>query len=199
MLVMVPLLLVLLTCGVAAQPPTPTDRRAPVLDPIHARAPVFSPRSGPPGTEVTVRTNDLPALTPVYLGIGAARSSFEVLLQLVTDQYGEMSEIVEIPSWATPDRTHFFVLVDVYFRPLAVSEAFHVTEQDGTLVRRGRITDEGANCLAMREEGESRELYTLTGVTQGLEPGDDVVVEGTLAESSVCMQGTTVQVTRIER
>ena len=198
-LVMVPLLLVLLTCGMAAQQPTQTDRPPPVLDPVHARAPVFSPGSGPPGTAVTVRTSDLPAITPIYLGIGAARSSFEVVSELVTDEYGVMTDTVEIPSWATSDRTHFFVLVDVYFRPLAVSGGFHVTEQDGTLMRSGRITDEGVNCLAMREEGETGELYTLTGATQGLEPGDDVVVEGTLVENSVCMQGATVRVTRIDR
>ena len=95
--------------------------QAPVLDPVHARAPVFTPRSGPVGTDVTLETRDLPAVTPIYLGIGATRSSFEVLKQLVTDEFGEMSEVVQIPSWATTDRTHYFVLVDVYFRPLAVS------------------------------------------------------------------------------
>ena len=183
---------------VATQQPTPIDRRGQLLDPVHTRAPVFTPRSGPPGTAVTVEARDLPAVTPVYLGMGATRSSFEVLSQFVTDQNGEMSQVVQIPSWAAPDRTHFFVLVDVYFRPLAVSEAFHVTDQDGTLVRRGRITDEGGSCLTMREEGESQELYALIGDTQGLKPGDDVVVEGTLAESSDCTEGTTVRVTRIE-
>ena len=180
----------------ATQPPTP-DRRAPV-DPVHTRAPVFSPRSGAVGTDVTVETRDLPALTPVYLGIGATRSSFEVLTQLVTDENGEMTEVVQVPSWATADRTHFFVLVDVYFRPLAVSEAFHVTESDGTLTRRGLVTDEGVECPALRED-ESGELYSLTGATEGLSPGDSVVVEGRIAEMSVCIQGTTLQVTRVER
>ena len=166
------------------------------LDPVHTRAPVFSPRSGPPGTAVTLRTSDLPAVTPIYLGIGATRSSFEVLRELVTDQHGEMSEIVQVPSWATSDRTHFFVLVDVYFRPLAVSGAFHVTEPDGTLTRSGRVTDEGVGCLTLRED-ESDELYSLTGETGGVQVGQSVVVEGTVADVSVCMQGTTLLVTRV--
>ena len=170
----------------------------PALDPVHARAPVFSPRSGPVGTDVTVETSDLPAVTPVYLGIGATRSSFEVLSELVTDEYGEMSEVIQIPSWATTDRTHFFVLVDVYFRPLAVSEAFHVTEPDGTVTRRGEVTDRGVECLTLRED-ESDELYSLTGATEGLTAGDSIVVVGTIAEASICMQGTTLQVTRVER
>ena len=169
------------------------------LDPIHTRAPVFSPGSGAPGIEVTVQTRDLPALTPVYLGMGATRSSFEVLSQLVTSELGEMSTVVEVPDWATPDRTHYFVLVDVYFRPLAVSAAFHVTEPDGTLRRRGAIADGEGGCLTLREAGEGEEIYVLTGDVQDLTLGDEVLVEATLGESPGCGQGTALQVTRAER
>ena len=169
------------------------------LDPVHTRAPVFSPGSGAPGTEVTVETRDLPALTPVYLGMGATRSSFEVLSQLVTSELGEMSTVVEVPDWATPDRTHYFVLVDVYFRPLAVSAAFHVTEPDGTLRRRGAVADGEGGCLTLREAGEGQELYVLTGEVQNLALRDEVLVEATLGESPGCGQGTVLQVTRAER
>ena len=169
------------------------------LDPVHTRAPVFSPRSGAPGTEVTVETRDLPALTPVYLGMGATRSSFEVLRQLVTSELGEVSTVVEVPDWATPDRTHYFVLVDVYFRPLAVSAAFHVTEPDGTLRRRGEIASDAGGCLTLSEAGEGQELYVLTGDVQSLTMGDEVLVEATLGESPGCGQGTALRVTRTER
>ena len=169
------------------------------LDPVHTRAPAFSPGSGAPGTEVTVETRDLPALTPVYLGMGATRSSFEVLSQLVTSELGEMSAVIEVPDWATADRTHYFVLVDVYFRPLAVSAAFHVTESDGTLQRRGQIADDAGGCLTLSESGEGQELYVLTGGVQDLNVGDAVLVEATLAESPGCGQGTALQVTRVER
>ncbi len=33
---------------------------------------------------------------------------------------------------------------------------------------------------------------------RGIEAGDEVIVEGTLPEVSICMQGTTIQVVRIE-
>ena len=177
----------------------PTLSQAPALDPTHVRAPVFEPTSGPPGTSVTVRSQSLPALTPIYLGIGAARSSFEVLSELVTDERGELERVVVIPSWATADRSHYFVLVDVYFRPLAVSRPFHVTNPDGTIVRRGRITGEGVTCLALREDTEDQELYTLAGAVDGLAVGEQVVVTGRIAEVSVCMQGTTITTDRIER
>ena len=169
------------------------------LDPVHTRAPVFSPRSGAPGTEVTVETRDLPALTPVYLGMGATRSSFEVLRQLVTTERGEMATVIEVPDWATADRTHYFVLVDVYFRPLAVSAAFHVTEPDGTLRRQGEIAADAGGCLTLSEAGEGQELYVLTGDVQDLTLGDEVLVKATLGESPGCGQGTALRVTRTER
>ena len=146
-----------------------------------------------------METRNLPALTPVYLGMGATRSSFEVLSQLVTSERGEMSTVVEVPNWATADRTHYFVLVDVYFRPLAVSAAFHVTGSDGTLQRRGRIADVAGSCLTLVETGEGQERYALTGGVQDLGVGDEVLVEAILAESPGCGQGTPLQVTRVER
>ena len=178
------------------QQPAPSNRPTQPLDPVHTRAPVFSPGSGSAGTAVSVETRNLPAVTPVYLGMGATRSSFEVLAQLVTDEFGTMSTVIEVPSWATTDRTHFFVLVDVYFRPLAVSAAFHVTEPDGTLRRRGRITDDAGGCLVLREGGEGGERYVLTGDGHGLAAGDDVVVEGRLTDSADCPEGIALEITR---
>ena len=194
-------MVVAVACDLSGQVPTPSNPHVPTDDSYSTRFVAFSPRSGPPGTEVTVSAKDLPAVTPVYLGMGAARSGFEDLGQLLlTDGYGEMSKTVEIPSWATRDRSHFFVLLDVYFRPLTLSDAFYVTDLDGMLLRKGRITDEGVNCLSMRGEGEAEdgELYTLAGATEGLKPGDSVVVEGVLLESSDCVQGTTIRVIRVE-
>ena len=181
----------------AMQQPAPSNRPNQPLDPLHTRAPVFSPGSGSAGTPVTVETTNLPAVTPVYLGMGATRSSFEVLAQLVTDEFGTMSTVIDVPTWATTDRTHFFVLVDVYFRPLAVSAPFHVTEPDGALRRQGRIADGGGDCLVLEEGGEGGERYVLTGDRQGLAPGDDVVVEGRLAESADCPDGIALEVVRV--
>ena len=40
-------------------------------------------------------------------------------------------------------------------------------------------------------------LYTLIGNTPGLEAGDDVVLEARYVETSICMQGTTLEVVRV--
>ena len=67
----------------------------------------------------------------------------------------------------------------------------------GTIRVRGRLTEEGVECPALRSE--DGKLYTLAGELQGFGPGDQVVVEGTVAEMSICMQGTTISVAKIER
>ena len=61
----------------------------------------------------------------------------------------------------------------------------------------GRITDEGAECMAMRSD--DGKLFTIGRPKEELKPGDRIRVTGTIAEMSFCMQGVTLNVTRIER
>lgn len=61
---------------------------------------------------------------------------------------------------------------------------------------RGTLTDEGVECQALR--GDDGELYTLTGDLSGFENGDRVKVRGTIAEVSICQQGTTIEVQSIK-
>jgi hypothetical protein len=63
----------------------------------------------------------------------------------------------------------------------------------------GVLTDEGAECPAMR--GDDGTLYTLMprGVTDGFAVGDRVRIIGNEADVSICQQGTTIDVERIER
>jgi len=165
---------------------------ASTLDSIGRRIEFVSPRSGPPGTVVTLRTTNMPGATPVRIGVGAIRFGFEELAQTLTSNRGEIELTVEIPIWARNDLAHFFIVFDFYFVPIALSDAFHVTDQDGIIRREGTITDEGVECLALR--GEDGVLYTLAGDVAELKAGDAVAVRGTLAETSFCMQGTTIQV-----
>ena len=71
------------------------------------------------------------------------------------------------------------------------------TQPDGRVMRcyKGELTDEGVECQAFRsEEGE---LFTLIGDLAGYKNGDKVVVCGTIAEISFCMQGTTLVISYI--
>ena len=153
------------------------------------------PMHGPPGTQVTVYTENLPIQAKVHLGVGATRTGFEALYTAEQGMWGEVSGTITIPESAPWDRAVLLVAFDAIFAPIGLSDPFHVTRPDGTLRRTGRVTDEGVECLAFRDDDGY--LYTLVGETEELEPGDRAVIEGTVAEASTCMQGTTLVVERV--
>ena len=168
-------------------PDTPADWS----DTLPYRVPVFYPRSGAPGTRVRVETAGLPAITPVVISMAGTRSGFEVIAQVLTDRTGRIVETVEIPEWAAWNRSHAFVVMDFYFRPMAYSELFIVTTQDGQVHREGELTEEGPGCLVIHaEDGD----YALVGETQDLAPGMEAVVEGSLMSSGSCRDGPGIRV-----
>ncbi|MFW6028005.1 MAG: LysM peptidoglycan-binding domain-containing protein [bacterium] len=61
-----------------------------------------------------------------------------------------------------------------------------------TIALAGIISDVAVTCPAMR--GRDGRLYTLVGDVGGVRPGDRVRVEGRVARTSICMQGTTIDV-----
>jgi hypothetical protein len=68
-------------------------------------------------------------------------------------------------------------------------------EPGQTVVERGVLTDEGVECQGFRSD-EGR-LFTLAGNLGGFQVGDRVVVVGTVAAVSFCMQGITLGVLHI--
>jgi len=164
------------------------------LDSIMRRVEGMVPRNGAPGTTVTLRSGGMPALTPVRIGVGAVRFGFEEVAQLLTNERGEFSVDVTVPAWARRDLTHRFILFDFYFVPIALSDVFYVTDPDGILVREGDVVTAG-RCPVLRADDGL--LYALTGEVRGIEARSRVVVEGRLAGSSTCPQGTALEVIRV--
>ena len=180
-------------CLLASTAPIEAQRR--VAPDSLRRIQQVEPLHGPPGTEVTVYTENLPIQAKVHLGVGATRTGFEALYTAEQGMWGTVSGTITIPESAPWDRAVLLVAFDAIFAPIGLSDPFHVTRPDGTLQRTGRVTDEGVECLAFRDDDDY--LYTLVGDTEELEPGDRVVIEGTVAEMSTCMQGTTLVVERV--
>lgn len=81
--------------------------------------------------------------------------------------------------------------------PRAAIEHQTTAQQSQSVTVIGKLTNEGAECQAMR--GDDEKLYTLTGDLKGFRTGDRVKVTGSIAEVSTCMQGTTLVVEKIER
>jgi hypothetical protein len=75
-----------------------------------------------------------------------------------------------------------------------------MAQQSQSMTVTGKLTDEGVECQAMRDD--EGKLYTLTGdkrILEGFRTGERVKVIGHIAEASFCMQGTTLVVNKIER
>lgn len=164
------------------------------LDSIMRRVEDLTPRSGAPGTTVTLRSGGMPALTPVRIGMGAVRFGFEEVGQVLTDQRGEFSLAVTVPAWARNDLTHRFIVFDFYFVPIALSDVFYVTGPDGTLVREGDVVTAG-RCPVLR--GEDGLRYGLTGDLRGIEARARIAVEGRLATGPACGEATVIEVVRV--
>lgn len=154
----------------------------------------LEPRSGPPGTVVSIHTENLPLQARVVLGVGAIGTGFEELGVTEQQEMGEVTASLRVPESARWDRPLVFIIFNGNFSPTGLSDPFHVTNEDGLIYREGEITDEGEGCLAMRDTDGY--LYTLSGETDGLSPGDPVAVEGRFFAVSDCPQGETVYVER---
>jgi hypothetical protein len=186
--------------GLTAQNPRERVNARAVQDSFAYRIATFSPASGPPGTLVAVRWQYLPAITPVRLGVGAQRVGFEVLKEILTSREGEFTDTIKVPEWAESNRPHMLVVLDFYFRPLAISSAFQVTQPDGSLSREGRLMDGAGNCAVIQAEGG--EFYYLSGDMKDLKPGDRAIVTGTLGDRSLCNAGereVTIKVSDVRR
>lgn len=171
-----------------------------VQDSFAYRVATFSPTSGPPGTRVSVHWQYLPAITPVRLGVGATRVGFEALREILTSTTGEFTDTITIPQWAESNRPHMLVVLDFYFRPLAVSDGFQVTDPDGSVSREGTLQEGGGKCSQF--EGEGGELYYLAGDLDGFKAGDRAIVKGTLGSPTLCGAGereVTIQVASVRR
>jgi hypothetical protein len=155
---------------------------------IERRIELIDPKSGPPGTVVRVNTEDMPVITPIRVGIGAARVGFEAFQELMTGNEGEFDVTVTVPEWASWERVHVFIVFDIYFRPIALSDAFHVTNQDGLVRRIGRVSHRDDGCSILLDiDGVQYALVGDGGLVPEIEPNTTVTLEArVVADQTTC-------------
>lgn len=154
---------------------------------IERRIELIEPKSGPPGTVVRVNTEDMPVITPIRVGIGAAQAGFEAFQELMTGQEGEFDVSVEVPEWASWDRVHVFIVFDIYFRPIALSDAFHVEDERGMVRRTGRVTHRDDGCSILRDiDGVQYALLGEGETIEGIEPETTVTIDGRVLPREEC-------------
>lgn len=185
-------LIALAACGGEAEPtPAPAPDSPP--EPPAELSVQVQPTRGTHDTDVTVRASGLPPGARAGIGLGPPQSEYEIVTHATADESGNVVATVNVPNWAEVGRDYLWA-VRAPGGADAVSERFRVTAgTDAEPVQvTGTLTEDGVECQAL--QGEDGTLYTLTGDLGGFGPGDRVEVEGTVAEMSICMQGTTLAV-----
>ena len=181
----------------AAQPPAPATAAtpAPGASSAEPRGPnlEMSPRGGPAGTKVTLSISGLVLHAKVDVGFGGF-AEHEILVHDTASVDGEYKGTVTVPAATRPGTYYFFLADTDTGSPFGRPMAFVVTAKDGTVTLSGKL-EQGVECLALRSDTD--ELYTLAGASSAPPAGSEVVVQGTLAQTSTCQQGITIAVKSI--
>lgn len=156
----------------------------------------MEPRIGPPGTEVSLYTENIPLQARVVVGLGAIGTGFEELGTGDQGEFGEIGATVSVPETATWDRAVVFIIFNGNFAPTGLSDPFHVTDEAGRIQRTGTIESQENGCVTF--EDRDGYFYTLAGDVGGAETGGYFVVEGAASRSVACPHADTIEVDRME-
>ncbi len=156
----------------------------------------MEPRIGPPGTEVSLYTENIPLQARVVVGLGAIGTGFEELGTGDQGEFGEIGATVSVPETATWDRAVVFIIFNGNFAPTGLSDPFHVTDEDGRIQRTGTIEGQENGCVTF--EDRDGYFYTLAGDLGDAGTGDYFIVEGAASRSVACPHADTIEVDRME-
>ncbi|MDE2879329.1 hypothetical protein [Candidatus Palauibacter soopunensis] len=156
----------------------------------------MEPRIGPPGTEVSLYTENIPLQARVVVGLGAIGTGFEELGTGDQGEFGEIGATVHVPQTATWDRAVVFIIFNGNFAPTGLSDPFHVTDEDGRVQRTGMIAGRENGCVTF--EDRDGYFYTLAGDLGDAATGDYFIVEGAASRSVACPHADTIEVDRME-
>ena len=153
------------------------------------------PLSGPPGTIVSIKSENLPLQARIHVGIGSIGAGFETIGEAQQGEWGDVEAIVRIPRSATTDRPIFLIAFNAIFAPIGISEAFHVTDESGKVRRTGVAGPMNGSCRDFVDRDD--QTYVLHGDLSRIEEGDQVTLEGVYMASSICSEGPSIEVTQI--
>lgn len=157
---------------------------------LHVRS--IRPRWGPAGTVIHIQAYGLPARTPVYVALGALNMGYEVDHVESTNDQGELTATLKVSEHHKTHWDHWHAILIVREETsevLATSDAFHISNEEGFVQRRGVIEMAQPGCAALR--GWDGLTYALTGdqaTVMAASAGREVTVEGPMAEGTCGLQ-----------
>ena len=153
------------------------------------------PLHGPPGTEVSISTENLPLQAKVHVGVGSLGAGFETIGEAWQGEWGDVEATVRIPANTSWERPIFLIAFNAIFAPIGISEPFHVTDEEGRVQRTGIVGASSGSCVLLVDQDD--QTYGLTGETGRIQEGDRVVLQGVFHEEGVCTDMPTITVSRI--
>lgn len=151
----------------------------------------FGDTSTPGWTKETLRVLSASKTELVYEFVGVPPSG--IVAQVITLAHARTTW-----SKAAPLRVRVKAKTNEKAADIPRSESKTKGRPSGMVTVIGKLTGEGVECQAMRED-KTNTLYTLTGDLTNFKEGDHVEVTGTQAEISTCMQGTTLVVKSVTK
>ncbi|MCP4385421.1 MAG: hypothetical protein GY798_29080 [Hyphomicrobiales bacterium] len=157
---------------------------------------VAAPDTVAAGTRVRLSATGLAGDETVTIAAGRSTDNAERLQTATTTARGALDTVVSVPESASPGEPLVFTVETGDRRLRLASGPVKVVAATDLVTVIGTLSNEGVTCPALR--GDDGELYTLATRDLGsFAAGDRVKVTGTVAEVSICMQGTTVAITAI--
>lgn len=181
-------------CSAEADAPAPNPGQPAPPEPASVTVPAST---AAPGSAIEVSARGFTAGSTVEIGFGPPRSEYSVVREVTAGPDGTVSTSIRVPDWAERGEPYVIVVTEPDDQPSVTSEPFVVGEAGDPIRVQGKVTDEGVECPAVR--GPFGTLYTLATSEFAHPPGTEVVVEGTIAGASICMQGTTIDVESVRR
>lgn len=112
---------------IVGQPVKATSNLFAVTSAAGAPTAVVTPRSGPPGTLVTVRGEGYTANTTLDIGFGRIESEYDVVKQAETDDQGSLTTELRVPEFAEPEDRWVFVIANPQTGAKGITSPFDVT------------------------------------------------------------------------
>ena len=91
-----------------------------------------------------------------------------------------------------------WLLFALFLFVLAAAVPTH-SQTNGHVALDGTMTDEGVECPTMRTDDGTLYSLALRTPQNQIFPGQKIHVEGTVAQISICQQGTTIEVDKLEK
>ena len=150
---------------------------------------LLTPRSGPPGTTVTIEVMGVPP-GPAVLGAGLQGADWQRLARIQVPDSGRVSVALAVPAWAGPGDTVVFLVQPAEgpslgsgsFRVLAPSGPAAPADPQAEVTATGRLRQAG-DCMLLETVQGHR--YALAG-DWAFTPGAEVTLVGRPADTTAC-------------